>query len=367
MTASRGKSRAESGSNPAVLHLIPCDGIGGVEAAARSLRSGRHQDLTFERWFLVGGIEGADAGRDRESRSQGSLNDPRRFVRGIGDLLRRSPDLVIASLWRSVLVLLGYKVFRPRARTVVFLHLAHDVHFVDWLANRLGMMVTTEIWTDSRATLEQRIPRRWQGKARVISFLLRHAPMPEPRSPEPNFVFWGRLNRQKGLERALRVFARIAARNPAATLRMIGPDGGMEAELRALVSTLGLESKVSLPGPMDQDAIAEEATEASFYLQTSRDEGMALSVVEAMQYGLVPVVTPVGEIRRYCQAGENAVVVEDDDEAVEQVLALLDDAERYRRMALAAAEYWQGQSLYRDDVIQACRGLVGMEGSRARE
>ena len=38
---------------------------------------------------------------------------------------------------------------------------------------------------------------------------------------------------------------------------------------------------------------------ASFYLQTSKFEGFAMSVVESMMMGLVPVVTPVGEIGRY--------------------------------------------------------------------
>ena len=47
---------------------------------------------------------------------------------------------------------------------------------------------------------------------------------------------------------------------------------------------------------------------------------MAFSVVEAMQLGLVPVVTAVGEIRAYCHNGQNAVRIETDEQAVEDVL-----------------------------------------------
>ncbi len=37
---------------------------------------------------------------------------------------------------------------------------------------------------------------------------------------------------------------------------------------------------------------------------------MAISVIEAMQAGLVPIVTPVGEITGYCSDGVNSVFFE---------------------------------------------------------
>ena len=67
-------------------------------------------------------------------------------------------------------------------------------------------------------------------------------------------------------------------------------------------------------------------------------------VAEAMQIGLVPVVTPVGEIARYSVDGKNAVCVQKDDAAVDALMDLLSDMGRYKRKSHAAAEHWQARA-----------------------
>jgi glycosyltransferase involved in cell wall biosynthesis len=128
---------------------------------------------------------------------------------------------------------------------------------------------------------------------------------------------------------------------------------------------LGLGDAVQLLGGMDFSAIRLVADEASFYLQTSVLEGMAMSVVEAMQLGLVPVVTPVGEIAHYSHHGENAVVVTDDVAAVADVLALLEDDERYQAMRKQAMATWADKPLYKDSVLAACREVLGIAKAKA--
>ena len=240
---------------------------------------------------------------------------------------------------------------------VIFLHLANDVHLVDKLANRVAMCLSEAIWADSGVTLNRRVPRFLHGKGRVISFLLSQRPLPKRRSPTPEFIFWGRLNAQKGLDRALGLFATVVQHRQDARFTIIGPDGGMENHLRARALRLGVHSHVIFRGCMRHEEIAGEAARASFYLQTSLVEGMAMSVVEAMQSGLVPVVTPVGEIAHYCQDNSSAIFVHDDSAAVEAVLALLSDPDGYRRISSTAATYWQTKPLYRDDFLDAAKEL----------
>jgi glycosyltransferase involved in cell wall biosynthesis len=97
---------------------------------------------------------------------------------------------------------------------------------------------------------------------------------------------------------------------------------------------------------------------ACFYLQTSIYEGMAMSVVEAMQLGLLPVVTPVGEIGSYCRDGGNAVVVNNDERAVADVLHLLTDPAAYGTLRQQAIEEWLDKPLYRESVLAACEALT---------
>jgi glycosyltransferase involved in cell wall biosynthesis len=318
--------------------------------------------LEFERNYLVRAPKSTiEAGEYHGP--QISLNNPYAYWHALWRLYRDPPDLLVASLWRSAIVLICLKILRPRTNVVIFLHLSRDVHFADKIANRSAMYLANAIWADSSVTLNRRVPRSLHGKGRIVSFLLSQRCLPEQRDPAPEFIFWGRLNVQKGLDRAVGLFAKVLRYRRDARFTIIGPDGGREAHLRARVADLGLYDHVVFRGRMRNEEIAVSASRASFYLQTSLDEGMAMSVVEAMQGGLVPVVTPVGEIANYCHDKDSAIFVYDDDAAVEAVLALLEDPDQYRRMSFAAAKYWQDRPLYRNDFLDAARELIAVGGA----
>jgi glycosyltransferase involved in cell wall biosynthesis len=104
--------------------------------------------------------------------------------------------------------------------------------------------------------------------------------------------------------------------------------------------------------------IREAAAAHSFYLQTSEEEGMALSVVEAMQLALVPIVTPVGEIGSYCADGQNSVIVTDNQWAISNTLNLLANPGEFKRLSKNASARWNNHALYRDDVLTACEDLL---------
>lgn len=347
-----------------IVQLIPYDAIGGVEVAAKSIHAGDHNGsdsaLRFERQYLVN-RSGAACGPADYHGPNCSLYNPRPYLHAFWRLFRKPPDLLVASLWRSALVLILLQLARPKQKTVLFLHSAHDVHWLDRIANQIAMRLANGIWADSAATLNQRVSSNLQHKGRVISFLLESRSLPEISEPAPEFIFWGRLSPQKGLERALNIFSEILPLAPDAHFKIIGPDGGVESDLKARVEQLGIAGNVTFTGAKSQTEIHTIASRASFYLQTSIDEGMAMSVVEAMQIGLVPVVTPVGEIAHYCVDGKNAVWVQENATAVDAVLGLLSDADRYKRMSYAAAETWQAKPLYRDDFLAAATEFI--EGS----
>jgi glycosyltransferase involved in cell wall biosynthesis len=343
-----------------VVHLIPYDSIGGVEVAARSLPDGRYGQFAFAKYYLAnksGPAVANDAQAHCNVSPYSSENDPRAYLRALTLIWKTRPHIVIASLWRSCIVLLLVKLFRPRTRLVTFLHSAMDVHWPDRVLNGLAMRLSDEVWADSQATLEARVPEKLRARSRVISFLTGHLPIPEPRSPAPRFVFWGRLHAHKGLVRAVRLFAKIAEWYPSATLHLIGPDGGERAVLEQELERLKLPG-VTFKGAMQREAIFEFAQSCSFYLQTSIDEGMGMSVIEAMQLGLVPIVTPVGQIGSYCRDGDNALLVVDDHETIARLRAVIDTPAAYRAMSERAHATWRDARLYRDDVIASCAAVL---------
>jgi glycosyltransferase involved in cell wall biosynthesis len=327
-----------------VIHIIPYDGVGGVEVAARTVADGQYGDLAFRKLYIAD-----KSGRGRYP----SENHPGAYFVALAALLKARPTMVIASLWRSCAVLLAIKALRPRTCAVTFLHSAVDMHPLDRWLNRLAMLCSREIWADSRATIEARVPQFLRQRARVISFLTERLQSQPVEVPAPRFIFWGRLHWQKDLPHAVRLFARIAATHPSASFTIIGPnDGGMK-DIEAEIQRLGV-SGVQFLGRMPRDRIFEIGRAHSFYLQTSVEEGAAMSVMEAMQLGLVPVVTPVGEIPAYCRDGVNAVVISDDEGAAAKVEALLADPPAYAALSARAISTWQQQPLYRDSVIESC-------------
>ncbi len=347
-----------------VLQLIPYDTVAGVETAARTVPAQWGGDaggagIRFIRAYLVRKTP-VQVFPDDWHGPAVSENAPRAHWQLLRFAWATRPDLVVGSLWRVCPTLIILQWLRPRTPSVLFLHLARDVHRLDWLLNRLAMWRATEIWADSAASLEARIPTRWRAKGRVLSFMTAPPDLipRDDRPPEPQFVFWGRLQPQKDLPRALALFAAIHRQRPDARFTIFGPDRGEGDRLRALIAELGLQEAVTLAGALDHSALFARARDHSFYLQTSHEEGMAMSVIEAMSLGLLPVVTPVGEIAIYARDGENALHVTDDARAAAQVLALLDDPARYQAMRRAARDTWTGQALYRDDFIAACDRLL---------
>jgi len=335
-----------------VLQLIPYDGIGGVEAAARSMDGLSTSEWSFQVRYLYPKVA-SRAGRL-------ATFNPWPILSTAWRVAREKPDVLVVSLWRSALSGILAKLLRPRIRLVTFIHNSVDAHGMDYLATRLAMLLSSAIWADSQASLDRRFRKMPQLPVSVISFLLRRPAPNDPcteKLPSATFIYWGRLAAQKNLRRALGIFAEIHSELPQARYVIIGPDGGEGSSLRLQIDKLGLAKAIELVGPKRFDEIMVLANQAGFYLQTSDYEGMAMSVVEAMQLGLVPIVTPVGEIATYCRAGHNAVVIESTTQTVAAVLRLMNDSEEYFKLRTQAIATWQGRPLYSDSVLAACTAL----------
>jgi glycosyltransferase involved in cell wall biosynthesis len=350
-----------------ILHLIPYDTVGGVETAARTVPAtwnGSAGPVQFRRAYLVTHSPVETFPGDWHG-ARVSVNHPGAHWKLLRFAWKNRPDVLIASLWRSCPTLIAYKVLRPRTKTVLFLHSAVDVHVLDRLLNRAGMRLADEIWADSMTTLEARVPPAARKRAKVLSFLTQrpHAVSDTsvsdvPRQIVPHFAFWGRLQSEKNLSQALEIFAAIRKLLPDAKFDIIGPDRGALAGLQAHVVDLGLGDAVQFVGALTQDELRARASRYYFYLQTSLFEGMAMSVIEAMGMGLVPVVTPVGEIPSYCKEGHHGIHVTTPDETARRVAALVADPQAWQALSACAVQQWAGASLFKDDYCAACDSLL---------
>jgi glycosyltransferase involved in cell wall biosynthesis len=342
-----------------IVHLIPHDGIGGVEVAARSMAERGGQPDEFTLLLIAGRTLAVNRKRIMESPFK-SASNPLAHLRAVRLLYSQKPAVLICSLWRSIPAALLVRLLRPRTRLALFLHLDRPAHLVDALLTRLALWAADEVWADSAATLAA---RRVAKPSRVISFVTSHLIAPDipDIEPLPQFVIWSRLNWQKGIDRSIRLIGTLAERGTAAELDIWGPDGGEQRRLEALITSLGLHQQVRLRGILPHGVLGEQAARARFFLQLSRFEGMAIGCVEAMQLGLVPVATPTGEMAHYIRDGENGLIVDGDepDEAAARIQGLMADPERYRGMRRKAIEHWREAATYADDVLRTAEKLAG--------
>lgn len=329
---------------PKVIHLLPFDGIGGVETAARSMVDFQSNDIEFTLDYIYDGYR--------------PTFSPLPILVAIYRLIKKNPDLLVVSLWRACIVGIIVKWFRPQIKLALFLHCPNDAHLLDKLSTRLLSKYAEQIWADSQATLSKRLPFSSIKEGKVISFVTQRINALPMKKVSPYFIFWGRIHANKNLERAVLIFADIFAHHPDARFIIIGPDGGELNKIQKQVNKLGLSVAVSFLGPMNMSEIKRQAELASFYLQTSELEGMAMSVVEAMQLGLLPIVTPVGEISNYCRDGENALLIYPNDKITRKIKQLILDNDKYQKLRTNSIATWQTSQLYSESTLQACINLL---------
>lgn len=109
---------------------------------------------------------------------------------------------------------------------------------------------------------------------------------------ECRFVFLGYLSERKGLPELLQALGSPALRGRRWRAILAG-DGPVD-EYRRLATELGIAERVEFPGWLDQEGVRAVCEAADVLVLPSHAEGLAMSVLEGLSYGLSVIATPVG-------------------------------------------------------------------------
>lgn len=111
----------------------------------------------------------------------------------------------------------------------------------------------------------------------------------------PLAVYTGRLHDMKGLEHLIAAWPEVLRRRPQARLWLVG-EGAFRPQLTELIGNLGLNGRVLLTGAFDD--VEDFLVAADLFVLPSLEEGMSLSLLEAMARGLPVVATriPANEV-----------------------------------------------------------------------
>jgi glycosyltransferase involved in cell wall biosynthesis len=144
-----------------------------------------------------------------------------------------------------------------------------------------------------------------------------------------------RLSREKGPDLFLQAAALLAATRPEIHYALVG-DGPMTGELEREIRTLGLDDRVHLAGLRPDTTTVFPGLDVA--CQSSRTEGLPLSLLEAMAAARPVEATTAGGIPEVIEAGRSGWLVAPGDVGAiaERILWLLDNPEQARRMGQEA-------------------------------
>jgi len=147
----------------------------------------------------------------------------------------------------------------------------------------------------------------------------------------------GRMVPVKNYAFFLQVAAKIAEVEPGIRFILAGDGPEMES-LKHSAARLGLADRLSMPGHVDDmDSFYKSI---DLYLNTSIHEGIPMSVLEAMAYGVPVAVPQVGGLGEIVDDGKDGFLISpnNSDLFVERCLQIYSDRQMWIRMSKAARE-----------------------------
>jgi len=135
-----------------------------------------------------------------------------------------------------------------------------------------------------------------------------------PKGNRLNILFLSRIEKAKGIYEAMDAFRLLRAKCPSATMTVAG-DGSELENAREYVRTEGIEG-VRFLGWVAGEQKHKAFADADIYLFPSWDEGMPISVLEAMAHGLPVITRPVGGLADLFEQGKMGFATDSRDPQV---------------------------------------------------
>ncbi len=205
-----------------------------------------------------------------------------------------------------------------------------------WLTRRV--LRASALTTSDSRHMAEKMQLLGGAEPMVFPFGLELVPPPPP--PKAAWRFFA----NRGLEaiyaphRVIEAFAQVAALQPDAEL-VVANDGSLRQALHAQVAQLGLLQRVRFTGRLGAQAQALEYAAARWYLSLPQSDSVAVSVLEAMAHGCLPILSDLPANHELAEAGQGVTLLQDAAQLHARLQALLPQADDHAlqlRMWVAA-------------------------------
>jgi glycosyltransferase involved in cell wall biosynthesis len=227
-----------------------------------------------------------------------------------------------------------------------------------WITRRV--LRACALSTSDSQVMAERMRELGAGEVMVFPFGLEALPpLPAAGVKQDHLLFANRgLEPIYDPQRVLRLFAGLAAAWPDAEL-VVANEGSLRPLLQQQAAAAGLAQRVRFVGRLDAATQAQCYARARWHISQPQSDSVAVSVLEAMAHGCIPLLSDLPANRELVRSGDNGWVARGDElPTVEQLQPLLERAE-----AIAATNHaWvAGQAMFAPCVARFLDRLRALE------
>jgi len=265
------------------------------------------------------------------------------------DLVHLNPSLRLKSLLRDGLFL--FVLRRRRSRVLVFFH-GWDPH-LETVISRVGSWVFTKLFgrADAFVVLSSSFRESLLGwgiqapihveTTAVDDMLLGGFDFPEKLrrlqgTDRINVLFLARIEKEKGVFETISAVRSLIANGHSVSLTIAGEGSALEAAEKLAIDVNFPSALIRFLGYVKGQQKADTFSDCDIYCLPTKDEGLPISVLEAMSFGLPVITRPVGGLRDVVIDGESGVLL--DGTTAEHVGAAIEVLLSDRKMMLDIAK-----------------------------
>ncbi|RLD58005.1 MAG: hypothetical protein DRI97_04100 [Bacteroidetes bacterium] len=161
----------------------------------------------------------------------------------------------------------------------------------------------------------------------TFPFGLQEIPEASCEIKDPNLFFSNRtLNENSNIDRVLHFFSKLRDANKDARL-VIANVGPLKSELIKLSEELGMQESVDFVGFISPDQQNDYYRKSRFYFSILSSDALSVSLIEAMSFGCIPLVSDLPDNRDWVTDGINGIIMKEDTRA-DTILAFQGDAQK---------------------------------------
>jgi glycosyltransferase involved in cell wall biosynthesis len=173
-----------------------------------------------------------------------------------------------------------------------------------WVTRRV--LADCALATSDSEVMADRMRGLGAGELMVFPFGLDALPAAPP--PKDDRLFFA----NRGLEpiyQPARVLAQFAALAGGQGRLVVANDGSLRAAMAAQVAQMGLADRVTFVGRLQAEEQAAWYDRARWYLSLPASDSVAVSVLEALAHGCVPILSDLPANRELVRDGDNGLIV----------------------------------------------------------